>query len=373
MNKSLSHYVSGRDNNFNLIRFIAATLVLVSHCYPLFYGAGALDPLKRVVGITLGTVAVDLFFISSGFLIAGSLYNRKNLISFVKARVLRIYPALAICLMFTVFILGPIFTTLSTVGYFTDSQTYLYFFKNLVLFFGEEAILPGVFADLPYQYTVNGSLWTLPFEVRAYALLVMVGYVLLYCENKWINFPSKQVFLLIAAVGMGIYLFNYFYKILPFSYFGAEYARLLSMFFIGVLYFKYQDEIPLTHTLFVTAILLLVVSSFNDASFFVVYNLSLSYVIFYLAYIPAGAIRKFNKHGDYSYGIYIYAFLVQQSIMYLIPDISFFGFLIVSLFITFILAYLSWQYIEKKALSLKSKPLKLFRLRQLPSHSVDVE
>ncbi|MDP5132770.1 MAG: acyltransferase, partial [Paraglaciecola sp.] len=233
MNKSLSYYVTGRDNNFNLIRFIAATLVLFSHCYPLFYGASAMDPLKKIVGFSLGTVAVDLFFISSGFLIAGSLYDRRDLVSFAKARILRIYPALAVCLVITVFLMGPALTTLPIIQYFTDAQTYIYFLKNLVLFFGEEAILPGLFAQLPWPNTVNGSLWTLPFEVRAYALLVLVAYVFFYCEMKWDKFPSHQLFLMIAVFGMGLYLYDYFYKIFPIAYFGSEYARLFSMFFIG--------------------------------------------------------------------------------------------------------------------------------------------
>ncbi|MDP4536358.1 acyltransferase [Alkalimonas collagenimarina] len=365
MNTSLSNFASGRDNNFNLIRFIAATAVLFSHCYPLFYGSSGSDPLKSLVGISLGTVAVDLFFISSGFLIAGSLFNRKNLTNFVKARVLRIYPALAICLLLTVLILGPIFTTLPLSHYFTNSQTYIYFFKNLILFFGEEATLPGVFAGLPWPNTVNGSLWTLPFEVRAYALLVIVGLLLHFCEMRWIRLPTKVIYLLIPIIGMGLYLFNHFYKIFPVWYFGSEYARLFSMFFIGVAYYKYQEKIPLSHTLFAVSAILLCISSLHSDSFFVVYNLSLSYVLFYLAYVPTGIIRKFNQYGDYSYGIYIYAFPVQQAVMYVNPDIVFLNFLCVSLFITFIFAYLSWQFIEERSLKLKSKTLRLFNKKQV--------
>lgn len=354
MNNALSTYFKGRDNNFNLIRIIAAALVLVSHCYPLFFGSSDNEPLKRLVGISIGTVAVDLFFISSGFLIANSFFYQKNLATFIKARVLRIYPGLIVSLIITVFFLGLLFTKLTTIAYLTDIQTYKFLFKNMILFLGEEATLPGVFEGLPWANTVNGSLWTLPFEVRAYALLVLVGVLLGFCEQKWKTLSFKKVYLLIPIIGMGIYFLDYFHPILPISYFGAEYARLLSMFFIGVAFYRYREEIILSKKIFLILSALLIVSALNNQLFFVVYNCTLAYLIFFLAYIPKGFIRKFNKYGDYSYGVYIYAFPVQQALLALYPNISLFKFFLGSLVITFIFAYFSWQLIEKKALKFKN-------------------
>jgi peptidoglycan/LPS O-acetylase OafA/YrhL len=361
MINTLTSYLKGRDNNFNLIRFIAATLVLVSHSFPLFFGTGEGEPLRWLVGISLGTVAVDLFFISSGFLIANSLFYRKSMGDFVKARILRIYPGLAVSLIISVFVLGLFFTTLTTTAYLTDFNTYQFLFINMILFFGEEVTLPGVFETLPWPNTVNGSLWTLPFEVRAYALLVIVGISLGYLEKKWAVFGSKRFYLVIALLGMGIYLFDYFHTILPISYFGSEYARLFSMFFIGVAFYQYRDEIILSNRLFYTLLLLLLISALDHSSFFVMYNCSLAYLVFYLAYVPKGYIRKFNAYGDYSYGIYIYAFPVQQAVLALNPNISLLSFFLVSLVITFFFAYFSWQLIEKKALKLKNIKLNIFQ------------
>lgn len=361
MSNTLSSYLKGRDNNFNLIRFIAASLVLVSHCFPLFYGNSDGEPLKRLVGLSFGTVAVDLFFISSGFLIANSLFHKKSLAYFIQARILRIYPGLIVSLFFCVFVLGLFFTTLTTSAYLTEFQTYKFLFKNMVLFFGEEATLPGVFQTLPWANTVNGSLWTLPFEVRAYALLVLIGVVLGYCEKKWKVFGIKEFYLLIPIFGMGIYLFDHFHTILPISYFGAEYARLLSMFFIGVAFYRYREQIVLSNKLFFILVALLVMSGFHNSLFFVVYNCTLAYLIFYLAYVPKGFIRKFNAYGDYSYGIYIYAFPVQQTVIALNPNINLFTFFLTSLVITFFFAYFSWQFIEKKALKLKNTKINIFQ------------
>ena len=357
MKRTLSSYIENRNNNFNLIRLIAGILVLMSHCYPLYFGSGASEPLKKLVGISLGWVAVDLFFISSGFLIAGSLFNRKTLSDFVKSRVLRIYPGLAISLLLTVFLLGPYFTKLPLLSYFTSPETYKFLLLNVTLFFGEEANLPGVFTALPLAHTVNGSLWTLPFEVRAYTLLVITGLLLTFLEKKWSIFGSKWFYLLIAAFGMSLHLFNYFNKILPISYFGAEYARLITMFFVGVAYYKYKDLIVLSNSAFYWLVILLIISSVNYDWFFVVYSLSLSYLLFYLAYVPKGFIRKFNTYGDYSYGIYIYAFPIQQAILALSTNISLFTFFLTSLVITFVFAFFSWQFVEKPALQLKNKTI----------------
>jgi peptidoglycan/LPS O-acetylase OafA/YrhL len=152
---------------------------------------------------------------------------------------------------------------------------------------------------------------------------------------------------------MGVYLLDYFHTILPISYFGSEYVRLISMFFIGVAFYKYQDKIILSSHVFYALLAILLISSWDKSFFFVVYNCTLAYLVFYLAYVPAGIVRKFNQYGDYSYGIYIYAFPVQQSVIALYPSMSFMTFLLVSLAITFFFAYLSWQLVEKNALKLK--------------------
>ena len=94
MNYSISKYAQDRDNNFNLLRFIAAYLVLYSHSYALALGDPAAEPPRSVVGMSWGNIAVDVFFITSGFLIANSFFGRNNIIVFTWARILRIFPAL---------------------------------------------------------------------------------------------------------------------------------------------------------------------------------------------------------------------------------------------------------------------------------------
>lgn len=89
--------------------------------------------------------------------------------------------------------------------------------------------------------------------------------------------------------------------------------------------------------------------------FFVVYTLFIAYLLFFLAYVPAGHIRKYNLLGDYSYGIYIYAFPVQQSVAALVPGVSVLNMILISFPVTVFLSALSWHLLERRALSLKGR------------------
>jgi len=184
MKKTISNHEKTKDNNFNLIRFIAAFLVLFSHSYIVITGDPNTVPLKLLLGITWGGIAVDVFFITSGFLIAGSFYNRKGLVPFILARILRIYPALIVAMFISVFIFGLWFTSLKPIEYLTTIETYKYLIKNIILFFGVNYNLPNVFMDNPYINAVNGSLWTLPFEVKMYFYLTLIGLFINFIEKK---------------------------------------------------------------------------------------------------------------------------------------------------------------------------------------------
>ncbi len=348
MGKLLSTYTHNRDNNFNLIRFIAASLVLYSHSFPLALGTGHADPVYHAIGMSLGTVAVDVFFVTSGFLIAGSFFARANLTAFVWARILRIYPALIVALLFCVFVVGLAFTTLTAYEYLSDPKTHRFLTKNMTLLSAIRYQLPGVFADLPYPNAVNGSLWTLPYEIKMYAWLAIIGCTLRYVHSKFGWHILKLGFLGIAAAALAASLLNHFQ---PFA--SPHFIRLFSMFFLGVGFYVYRERIYLSSRLFLALFVALLLSAADQDAFFVVYSLTLAYLVFYLAYAPSGRIRRFNKAGDYSYGIYIYAFPVQQSVAHLIPGVSVTTMMTTAFAGTFVLAFLSWHLIEKRCLARK--------------------
>ena len=363
MDKPLVYFLESRDNNFNLIRFIAAFGVLFSHSFSLAIGSTDTEPFKQFFGMSFGQIAVDIFFISSGFLIANSLFIKKDLANFFWARFLRIYPGLFAAVIFCVFFVGLYFTSYPVEQYLMNPQTYIFIAKNTVLFFGEEPGLPGVFESLPWPGVVNGSLWTLPFEVRAYCLLVVFSVVIhhLITWSKGL-LSERLLYLLIPLMGMIIYIVNHFYTFLPISYFSSEDFRLYSLFFIGTACYIFKDNLVLSKRYFYAILFFLLISAMHTDLFFIVYNATIFYVIFYIAYIPKGRVRKFNQYGDYSYGIYIYAWPVQQSVIALMPGINVLELCIYSFALTVLLSYFSWHCIEKKALRLKGKTLFKFKI-----------
>ena len=133
-----------------------------------------------------------------------------------------------------------------------------------------------------------------------------------------------------------------------------QFERLLFMFFCGASIYVLSDKIVLKHTALYLLLPLLISSVFVSKDlFFALYTLSLAYVVVCLAYLPSGMLRKYNAMGDYSYGVYIYAFPVQQAVAALWPGIMVWQMALLSTLVTLLLAVISWHVIEKPALSLK--------------------
>ena len=165
--------VAGRNNNFNLVRLTAATAVVLSHSFALATGDSEAEPLWSLLGITLGSLAVVAFFMTSGYLVGGSLLSNAQPARFIVARVLRIFPGLWVMLVLTVFVLGPAVSTMGIGDYLRANGTWRYLGTNAVMFLGVDRQLPQVFARNPFADTVNGSLWTLTYELWMYATLLV--------------------------------------------------------------------------------------------------------------------------------------------------------------------------------------------------------
>jgi peptidoglycan/LPS O-acetylase OafA/YrhL len=343
----LSNFTKGRDNNFNLIRFFAALLVLITHSFAIVTGDVNQEPFRASLGISLGTVAVDIFFITSGFLVTASLLTRKSLVDFVLARFLRIFPALWVMLGIT-FFGGLWLTSLTLSEFLTDSTVYKYFLKCSTLLFGVAHTLPGVFHDNPYPAAINGSLWTMPNELRMYATLAIVWFVLSYTRID--KLKGLKIFVVSVTIIVALVLF-----FINFSYESSKVTRFLElffMFFIGASYYVLKEYIVLKFDLFVLFLAVILVSGFVSFEVFnVCYKILIPYVLFCLVYLPKGYIRNFNQFGDYSYGIYIYAFPVQQSTVMFFPDYSIAQVTIISILITLTLAIISWHKLEKPCLA----------------------
>ena len=344
----LSNFTQGRDNNFNLIRIVASLAVLTTHSFALAIGTSAAEPFRGSLGMTMGSIAVDVFFVTSGFLITASLLTRHSFIEFLWARFLRIFPALLIMLLVTVFGLGVFFTSRSLSAYLADSQTYVYLLKCTTVVTGVAYNLPGVFDDNPFKNAVNGSLWSLPYEIRMYGILAVVWAT--FRITKRVSVRTFGPAIVTVAVTAGVFVVaRHFY--LPSD---DQFATLFFMFFSGAAFYVLKDHITLSRSCFWLCVIALLSSAMvNTQTFFVVYVLTMAYTVLYVAYIPSGLVRKYNQVGDYSYGVYIYAFPVQQSVVALVPGVSVLSLLVISAFATVLFAALSWHLLERRALGLK--------------------
>ncbi len=347
MSVKLSVLAQGKNNNFNIIRIVCALTVLFTHSFALAIGSSAAEPFRETLGMTLGLIAVDVFFITSGFLVTASLLVRKSVVEYVWARMLRVYPALFVMLILSVFLVGSYFTVLPLDQYLTAHKTYNYFVKCFVLFSGVKFNLPGVFLDNPYQNAVNGSLWTMPYEVKMYVFLAVV-----WLLSSMLRERREKIFgyfIVCYALCSAVYVLMGHFLSFDVGYF----TKLSFMFFTGASFYVLKEHIYLSSRLFCLLLVVLFLLLQDAFMFYIVYVVSVSYVLFYLAYKPSGFIRKYNGIGDYSYGVYIYAFPVQQSIVALFPGITVTSLILLSSIVTIILAVLSWNLLEKRAVSLK--------------------
>jgi peptidoglycan/LPS O-acetylase OafA/YrhL len=342
----LSDLASGRNNNFNLLRMIAASAVLISHAYPISMGERAIEPLEYLLGMTLGTLAVITFFAISGFFISQSFDHRRSLVGFCIARILRIYPGLMVVLILTLLVLGPIFTSITQSAYFSDHATLLYLPRNLTLRWLQYD-LPGVFRDNPYPAAINGSLWSLFYEVVCYGMVVVVVGMVGLTKRSWC-----------FGVFLGIYALGYLTSkpIISHDHTSGllvNFHQLTLPFVLGMAVYQFRYFLPLSSLVSVSvgsAAVLTYHTSWFPESFVFFW----CYLIFYLGYLPGRLLRFYNHIGDYSYGMYIYAFPCEQIVVALWKGISPLGLMIMSFPATLALAVLSWHLVEKRALARRS-------------------
>lgn len=331
----------GRDNNFNLIRMVAAMAVLVSHAWPLTQGASVVEPLKVFSGHTLGTLSVYIFFAISGFLITASYTRTSRLRRFVLARVLRLFPGLLVSLLLVAFVLAPFVTLLPLQDYFTHPKTTSFLLRNLTLV-SPQYTLPGVFTTNIYP-TVEGSIWTLVHEVICYGLVVLAGATGLL-RRGW---PILLFLSLYAGTWIATTLFH-----VPIDQKLLQLQGLSLPFVFGMLAWVWRDRIPLSGWIFLGLGLAAFAARHSQIAYPVVIGF-LAYGSFWLAYVPSGKIRRYNLLGDYSYGMYIYAFPLQGLVVWLIGPTNPFLHIMIALPITLAISILSWYYVEAPALALR--------------------
>lgn len=346
--QTIAEALEKKRNNFDILRLVAALLVLFSHSYPL---AGEnFEPIYHFLGgyDTGGGWAVSIFFVISGFLVAQSVMTRSTSVYFA-SRILRIFPALIVVVLLQVFVFGTLFTSLSLEGYLSSSKTYAYLQKAFI-FFGP-GTLPGVFADNPLK-SVNGSLWTLNIEVFFYCVLPIIALLGLLGRPSLLIYATLFIVYAISVEGYGLNWANQGGRLAP----GVPLFSALKqgLFFLsGTVLWVYRSKIRLSSIFAAMCLVFLALMANKDYRQYVLIAV-LPYLTIYCALMKPIRVQFYDKIGDLSYGAYIYAFPVQQMVVAALGrEIGPIALTAIATPITLFLAFLSWTYIEKPALSLR--------------------
>lgn len=358
----VGEFTDSTNNNFNLIRLLCAWGVLVFHSVPLAEQTYPFqDFIYQYLGVSMGEFCVMVFFSISGFLIYRSMCNSSSLLSYIIARSLRLLPALVIVMLLTVFILGPLTTTLSLGDYFSNPETWSYFGNINLLTNATQYTLPGVFTENPYPNAVNGSLWTLPLETRMYVVTILFFY------SVWLlRYWFKNSMRFVAPICLIAILATVYVVVEGYSIRGERHdlfkMLFYTAFFMGGILYAYRDQIPLRASW--ALLLMLGVEFVRDSSIYPLYGtFAIVYTVLVIAYLPQGKVLAFNKLGDYSYGMYIYAFPVQQCLSHW-TDIGFLGMVFWATLITLFCSVLSWHFIESPMLGYKKSLMKQLSWRK---------
>ena len=327
---------AGDRNNFNLMRLVAAWLVIYGHAHAIT-GLSGHDGIAWLTQFrAAGAVAVDMFFAISGFLIAASL-ERNTVRGYLVSRGLRILPALLACVAVTTLVLGPWLTTAD--NYWTHAQTWEYLLVNSSLLLSRFH-LPGVFAGHPTD-VVNGSLWTLPNEARLYALLMFAGLLGMLA-------PKRYTLLWAVAIAAG-YALAWRYWPLPDHI--QKYGECAAFFTSGTLLWVNRERIRLSGRVVVGMLACFALLRGTTWSHLPYFGL-LTYGTLYLGLrVRLPAIR----HHDLSYGLYLYGWPAQQLAWMLPAGKSVAGNIVIATLIAMACAAVSWWLVERPALRWKKR------------------
>lgn len=326
----------GRENSITFLRFIAACAVIYGHSYAIIPNFGH-DWVTALTGYAhAGGIAVDFFFVLSGFLVTASIQKR-GAVDYIIARLLRMLPALWVLMIIIVFIVGPIVSSRSIHDYFVDEQTWNYFF-HLSFLYQTEWFLPGVFEDLN-NHGVNGSIWSVILEMRMYIYL-LVFYLLGVLKKRLIF--NLFFFVLITLVWNGDVT-------LP-GIAGQTDLHVALLFFIGSFLHINKDLIVLSPLVALVSFFLLAITH-GSPHFSYAYTIAIVLIFLHLSFIKT--FKWMDGLGDFSYGIYLWGWPVQQLVYRAFPNQTPILNTISSIIICIFIAMVSWYLIEKRALKLK--------------------
>ncbi|WP_217133922.1 acyltransferase family protein [Leucobacter chinensis] len=315
-------------NLFDALRVLAASLVIIGHTWPLSGVGGA----PAIAGIKIHHFGVYTFFVISGYLLARSWRRSQRFGAFIIRRTLRIFPGLFVVVILTLLVLGPVVTTFPASDYWGTGPFWRYL-MNLVLL--AEYDLPGVFITNPIS-PVNGSLWSLGPEFSCYLMLAVLG--LLGARASSIIRALLAVVLVIIVVGP--YLSG------PLR----TTAIAVTFFVLGSLFADVPrpGRYPLWPGLLGAALLVLL----DGTAGLIVVFIVLPYVVVVVGSRKSRLSHTLHRIGDPSYGMYLWGFPVQQTLILCAGVVPLWQSIAIVLPTSIALGLASWHLVEKPAITL---------------------
>lgn len=327
-----------RENNFDFVRQFAALCVIIGHSESLV-GTGH----SGFWGVSIQTFGVQIFFAVSGYLVTESWLRGPNVGSFLKKRASRIFPGLATCILLTALVLGPLVTSLSVGTYFSHGGV-VQFLKNIVLY--PVYFLPGLFETNIYPNAVNGSLWSLPVEFACYIGVISAGLLL-----------GRPRPILAVLIGLAmLFTAEALAGAEPLVLYGSPVRESLAVmpFFVAGSFFRLLGRADIFRAdLAVLAVgAVICVTLIAPQFYWLVTWIAVPYLVLCFSLPGLPVLRRFGRLGDPSYGMYLYAFPVQQTLQHLSGNgMSLTGMIAITTIVSVGLGYLSWYFVEKPALS----------------------
>lgn len=339
-----------RNNNFDVLRLFAAILVIEGHAFALTK-SNLLEPVSYLVKSTYsGAIAVAIFFLISGYLITKSYLSSNNIIKYFLSRIFRIIPGLLVCCVLTIFVIIPIsFSVLGKLpnDYFINISTYNYL-KNILLYPVQYNIENIKFSTMSEGRTINGSLWTLSYEFTCYVMVAILGVMRLL---------RREIILMMFIISYVFFLVNYPTNQIVFKYQDTDHViYFLSLFLCGSCFYLFRDTIVFRKSYFIFSIIILMFFAYYGKFFIHGVVTFGAYIVFFIAFQVKPKCNILVRNGDFSYGIYIYGFLIQQvAVLFFGENMSPFSNMLITYLCVIFLSILSWKFVENPCLLLLRK------------------
>ena len=348
----------GRRNNFDFLRFVLASLVLLYHCFALLPpgGPGRGGTAERAATLA-GGAGVDFFFVISGFLVTMSRQRSPGVWPFLRRRALRIYPGFFLASAACALLVGPLGADSASLywHHFRLLKFALYLFLLPADVVGPD--VAHVFTRLPYPKVMDGSFWTLRYEFEMYLLTAALGAagLLLRGREVWVGALFVLLYCLLA-VSQVTSLMPVPAAELPWVGSPSAWLRLSACYLSGAAFCLYRDRVPSSPALLGLSLLVLLAAARRDEWFSAALPLFGSYALFSFAFQPRVRLQGLARWGDFSYGMYLYAFPIQQLLIqsagaHLTPALLFAA----AFPPTLACAAVSWHLVERPCLGMRGK------------------